>query len=110
MATKLQDNSRFWKLLQRGALTSPAEDDAHTEMALCCMKPGEQGHVLALHGAPSARQHLLEMGFTAGTVVEFVRAAPLGDPLTVRIRGYLLSLRRGEAEGIIVRRCPPDEL
>jgi ferrous iron transport protein A len=37
-----------------------------------------------------------------------VRVAPLGDPITVRIRGYELSLRRQEADCIRVRRCPPE--
>jgi ferrous iron transport protein A len=37
------------------------------------------------------------MGLTQGAVVSVVRTAPLGDPLEVRVRGYLLSVRRGDA-------------
>jgi Fe2+ transport system protein FeoA len=42
------------------------------------------------------------MGVLRGSIVEFVRAAPLGDPIQVRVRGYSLSLRRGDAAGISV--------
>ncbi|MDX1641222.1 MAG: FeoA family protein [Balneolaceae bacterium] len=43
---------------------------------------------------------LLEMGLTPGSKVEVIRAAPLGFPIEVKIRGYLLSLRKSEAECI----------
>ena len=48
---------------------------------------------------PVARR-LMEMGLLPGTRVETVRRAPLGDPLKIRLRGYLLSLRLAEAAGI----------
>lgn len=40
---------------------------------------------------------LLEMGLTPGSKIEVVRAAPLGFPIEVKVRGYLLSLRESEA-------------
>ena len=43
---------------------------------------------------------LLEMGLTPGKKLEVVRAAPTGYPIEVKIRGYLLSLRKSEAECI----------
>lgn len=43
-----------------------------------------------------------EMGLLPGTQVRFVRAAPLGDPLEIEVRGYKLSLRRDEAAQIVV--------
>lgn len=46
------------------------------------------------------------MGLIRGTTVTFVRAAPLGDPIEIRVRGYHLSLRRQEAEAILVE-CEP---
>jgi len=58
--------------------------------------------VICLHGTAALRQHLLEMGFTKGTIVEFVRQAPLGDPVDLRLRGYRLSLRRQEAAAVMV--------
>jgi ferrous iron transport protein A len=44
------------------------------------------------------------MGLIRGTQIVFVRAAPLGDPIEIRVRGYHLSLRRQEAEAVILER------
>lgn len=45
---------------------------------------------------------LREMGLLAGTRVTLVRTAPLGDPLEIKIRGYHLTLRKTEAEHVVV--------
>lgn len=47
-------------------------------------------------------QRLMDLGVTRGTTIEVVRAAPLGDPIEVRLRGFMLTLRRAEAEHITV--------
>ncbi len=99
--------SRFLQVLQSLRSRRP-HATGHVEMPLSRMQPGEVGHILSLCTECAARPHLLEMGFTPGTEVEFVRVAPLQDPMTVRIRGYQLSLRRREAEAVWVRVCPPD--
>ena len=44
---------------------------------------------------------LREMGLLIGTRVTLVRAAPLGDPLEFKLRGYHLTLRKSEAEHIL---------
>ena len=49
------------------------------------------------------RQRLMEMGLTMGSECELVRFAPMGDPLEIRVRGYSLSLRKSEAQGILVK-------
>lgn len=49
-------------------------------------------------GADTTR--LLEMGITPGIEVEVVRRAPLGFPIEIKVRGYLLSLRESEAKCI----------
>ncbi len=51
-------------------------------------------------GASSVR--LREMGLLAGTKVVLVRTAPMGDPLEITVRGYHLTLRKSEAEHILV--------
>ena len=84
------------------------DETGHREMPLSKMAPGEYGHVLGLCQNCDVRAHLLELGFTPGTEITVLRVAPLGDPLTVRIRGYQLSLRRREADAILMRRCPPE--
>jgi ferrous iron transport protein A len=49
------------------------------------------------------RSRLLEMGLLVGTLVELVRFAPLGDPVEIKVRGYHLTLRKHEAEQILVQ-------
>jgi len=50
----------------------------------------------------SAFVRLREMGLLAGTRVTLVRTAPLGDPLEIKLRGYHLTLRKSEAEYVVV--------
>ena len=50
---------------------------------------------------------LREMGLLAWHRRHFVRTAPLGDPLEIKVRGYHLTLRREEAEQIIDRGLTP---
>ena len=45
---------------------------------------------------------LREMGLLAGTRLTMIRAAPLGDPLEIKLRGYHLTLRKSEAEHVLV--------
>lgn len=45
---------------------------------------------------------LREMGLLVGTRVTLVRTAPLGDPLEIKVRGYHLTLRKTEAEHVVV--------
>ncbi|MCX6952776.1 MAG: FeoA family protein [Verrucomicrobia bacterium] len=59
---------------------------------------------ISKNGAASVR--LREMGLLAGTKIVLVRAAPLGDPLEITVRGYHLTLRKNEAEQILVEPSP----
>ena len=45
---------------------------------------------------------ILEMGITPGAEIQIVRKAPLGFPIEIKVRGYLLSLRESEAKCIEV--------
>ena len=63
---------------------------------------GTSARIKELPRTGSSFLRLREMGLLPGSTVTLVRAAPLGDPLEIRIRGYLLSLRRTEAEQVIV--------
>jgi Fe2+ transport system protein FeoA len=69
---------------------------------LDALKPGGRGRIAAITGSDGISRRLLDMGATRGTLIEVERVAPLGDPIEVRIRGYHLTLRRGEAERILV--------
>lgn len=50
----------------------------------------------------SAFLRLREMGVLPGTSLTLVRTAPLGDPLEIQVRGYSLTLRKSEAEYVLV--------
>jgi ferrous iron transport protein A len=65
---------------------------------------GHSGTVTEIKLPPDRRGRILEMGLLVGTGVELVRFAPLGDPVEIKVRGYNLSLRKQDAELIMVRR------
>ena len=68
---------------------------------------GESGRVLGFDkGSRVYRQKLLAMGLTPGTEFTVVRYAPLGDPVEIRVRGFALSLRKDEADALLVERTP----
>ena len=58
--------------------------------------------VKKLEGDGAAKRRIMDMGITKGTSVYVRKVAPLGDPIEVTLRGYELSLRKAEAEKIIV--------
>jgi Fe2+ transport system protein FeoA len=64
------------------------------------LKPGEKGKVLKISARGEASKRIVEMGVTPGAVVEIERVAPLGDPIDIKVKGYHLSLRKEEAQGI----------
>lgn len=73
-----------------------------TPQPLSSLEAGRQGVVAELRVPVESRSRLLEMGLLVGTPVSVVRFAPLGDPVEIKIRGYHLSLRRHEADLILV--------
>lgn len=64
---------------------------------------GSRATVAEIKLPVESRPRLMEMGLLVGTSVELIRFAPLGDPVEIRVRGYNLTLRRHEAEQILVR-------
>ncbi len=72
------------------------------EITLDRFRPGTGGTIVSLSGPADLRQRLLELGFVPGTKVCVVKLATLGDPLQVQVRGYHLSLRRKEAQTVVV--------
>ena len=66
------------------------------------MKTGERGLINKVGGSGQIRRRLLDMGVIPKTVVEIERIAPLGDPIWIRLKGYQLSLRKHEADSVLV--------
>jgi len=72
-------------------------------MTLKDLKIGKSGVVLEVGGEKVLRKRLLEMGITPRTTVTVKKAAPMGDPIEILLRGYVLSLRLADAEKITVK-------
>lgn len=76
-----------------------------TTLHLCDLKMGEQAQVTGYEpGEPAYRMKLLALGLTRGVTFKVIKAAPLGDPIEIEVRGYRLSLRKLEATTIQIRR------
>ena len=76
-----------------------AEDQAKT---LRDVKIGDTATARRLTGEGALKRHIMDMGITKGVEVYVRKVAPLGDPIEVTVRGYELSLRKSEAESILV--------
>ncbi|MCW5699698.1 MAG: ferrous iron transport protein A [Rhodospirillales bacterium] len=69
------------------------------------MEVGERARIIGIgKGERAYRQRLLAMGLTPGTEFTLTRLAPLGDPVEISVRGYAMSLRKGEAEMLTIER------
>ena len=71
-------------------------------MTLRELSVGKSGRVLAVGGEKALRRRLLDMGITPRTVITVRKAAPMGDPVELLLRGYVLTLRLKDAEKIKV--------
>ncbi len=72
------------------------------------LSPGQSGIILSVGSHFGAvKRRLIDMGLTPGTKVAVKRIAPFGDPIEVRVRGYELSLRKGDALHIRIGDAPP---
>lgn len=67
------------------------------------IKCGETVTVAKLAGEGPVRRRMMDMGLTKGTEVCVRKVAPLGDPVEITVRGYELSIRKGDAEMILVQ-------
>ena len=70
---------------------------------LTSLEVGQRAIVTEIKVPAEHRGRILEMGLLVGTTIELVRFAPLGDPVEIKVRGYNLSLRKHEAEQILVK-------
>ena len=63
---------------------------------------GETVTVQRLQGEGPVKRRIMDMGITKGTSIYVRKVAPLGDPVEITVRGYELSLRKQDAEMILV--------
>ena len=64
---------------------------------------GDIGIVIMVEGEGRLRRRLFDMGITPGAKIELKKKAPLGDPLEISLRGYELTLRKSEANLVVLK-------
>ena len=69
-------------------------------MTLDCVKPGQGGIITVGGGDGALRRRLLDMGLTPKTKVMVRKVAPMGDPIELYLRGYVLTIRAEDAAKI----------
>jgi len=72
------------------------------EKKLNTFVPGESGVVKQVAATGAIRRRLFDMGVTPGAEITMRKVAPLGDPIEVTLRGYELTLRKSEAENVVM--------
>ncbi len=70
--------------------------------SLADLPVGGRAKIASFNLPEEIRQRLMEMGLTKGATCTLVRFAPMGDPIEIEVRGFHLSLRKAEAQGIEV--------
>jgi len=63
---------------------------------------GDVGTVVKVTSCSKIRRRLYDMGVTHGVQIKLVKVAPMGDPINVELRGYQLSMRKAEAENVVM--------
>jgi ferrous iron transport protein A len=76
---------------------------ASAPQPLTTLAVGTTATVAEIKLPPASRPRLMEMGLLVGSAVQLVRFAPMGDPVEIKVRGYNLTLRKHEAEQILVK-------
>ncbi|MBN2049818.1 MAG: FeoA domain-containing protein [Spirochaetales bacterium] len=67
------------------------------------LRPEQRGRVTGYReDSQKYRSKLFSMGLTRGTVFTVKRIAPLGDPVEIEVRGSMMSLRKREAEALVI--------
>ena len=64
---------------------------------------GATVRVRRVQGEGAVRRRIMDMGITKGVEILVRKIAPLGDPMELCVRGYELSVRKGDAEMIEVQ-------
>jgi ferrous iron transport protein A len=68
------------------------------------LKPGSKARIAGYvkNCKNSYKMKLLSLGLTKGTEILEIKTAPLGDPVEIELRGYRLSLRKDEADIVLM--------
>ena len=80
-----------------------------TAIKLSDLAIGASGVVREMPKTGAGFVRLREMGLVPGTTIMLMRAAPMGDPLEIKVRGYNLTLRKSEAGFVLLETTEPVE-
>ena len=72
-------------------------------MTLDLLEPGHSGIIATIGVEGALRRRLLDMGLTPNTKVTVRKVAPMGDPIELYLRGYVLTLRKDDAVKITLK-------
>ena len=64
---------------------------------------GQTVTVKKLSGAGPVKRRIMDMGITKGSELYIRKVAPLGDPVEITVRGYELSVRKNDAQCVLVK-------
>ena len=70
--------------------------------SLASLKAGQRARINGFVQEDAFSQRLMQLGILAGETVEVLRRAPAGDPMEIKILGYSLSLRKAEADLVLI--------
>ncbi len=72
------------------------------------LKVGQAGTLISFNNDNKAlRRRLLDMGLTKNVYIDIIMISPLGDPVSIGLRGYQLCMRKEDMEQIIVKVAKP---
>ena len=66
------------------------------------LKCGNTAMVKAIKGTGAIKRRIMDMGITKGTSVFIKKVAPLGDPIGISVRGYELTIRKSDADMVVI--------
>lgn len=69
-----------------------------------CSKCNNTFRIIGFSSNGAIRKKLLTYGLTPNTTIEVIRTAPLGDPIEIKVRNYMLTLRKEEFNFLILEK------
>jgi len=94
LALQIRENPLIFMPMQSGGM--------EIIMTLKDARVGKTVKVLKIQGEGAIRRRIMDMGITKGVEIYVRKLAPFGDPVEVTVRGYELSIRKADAEMILV--------
>jgi DtxR family Mn-dependent transcriptional regulator len=78
------------------------QEDREPATSMASLSPGQRARVTHVTGSGATRQRMLDMGILPDVLIEVERTAISGDPIWIKLEGFQLSLRKKEAEAVLV--------